>query len=315
LAPDEQALEAGCIVVFCQENYSQAVWTALQRTQEAEWFVRHQFASAPPSNPFDPYHPTVSPITVGKSFLHGGSWGQIVSGILATLQPKTYSASANWISSDVGYGIGDYAALLNQMDQFFARGADGPLTSPGNVAFYSLVDALGTRFDSPKFGRPGWDLAALSMNRRPNDLQAHVFGGVGDVDYLLPAAWSRGDTNLGTLGTFFHPNFFRNHEHLTLYGHVPGVNEYSNWQGNEWANVVATAVANPNPATANTTASPTSTAPTKPYPDPYSHTLRHYPHVPAPGNPTGLLTAADVTAVSGFSTPSYTKSGATKWIG
>jgi hypothetical protein len=82
LGPTEQAIEAGDVVVFVGENYGQDFWTSLTRTQEAEWFVRHQFSQAPPNGTSGN---TFQPITIDRSFLCGGSWGEIVSGVLATL--------------------------------------------------------------------------------------------------------------------------------------------------------------------------------------------------------------------------------------
>jgi hypothetical protein len=305
LGPSEQALEAGDLVVMVQENFDQDLWTSLQRTQEAEWFTRHQFAPRPPA---DRHGATFPAFDVGRAFLHGGSWGQIVAGTLALLQPRTYAGSANWILSDLAFGIGDYAQLKNHFDTYFGRTTWGLATDSSYTQFYTLVDLLGTRFDAPRFGRTGWDLAALCLDRRPNDLRVPVFGGVGDVDLVFPAAWSRKDGTLGSLATFHHPAYFRNREHGAAFGLVPSRQEYSTWNGDEWANLVA--AASQPPAATNQPIAPTAPSPSKVYPDPYTHTLRHV-HVPTPGQPD-LLASFDLHAGV---TPTFTKNGSIQWIG
>ncbi len=113
LGPKEQALEQGDIVVFVWERYSESFWTALQRTQEAEWYVRHTFAAGPPAPGF-PSTTSFAPLpSLGRSALWGKSWGRVVAQILALMQPNIYGGSAAWINSDIGYSLEDHWELEN----------------------------------------------------------------------------------------------------------------------------------------------------------------------------------------------------------
>ncbi len=289
--PKEQALEAGDLVVFVQENYSQNFWIGLQRTQEAEWFVRNVFAQAPPKPA--PGGGTVgnydSIASVGRAFLHGISWGQLVSTIYSRLQPKTYSGSVEWETSDIGYNLSDG----QELQFFFSLGLDrdGPprTTATNFVTFYQLVDLLGIRFDNPRHSQQPWDVAALSVNYRPSVVgvtDVPIFGEVGDNELYFSPFWPRSDPKLGS-GPHAAPRCFRNLSHSKWFGYTPGINEYAFYDGTEWSDLKSRSTG---PSAANSPLVPTTTPP-NPYPDPYSHTLRHV-HVTASTNPN-LLTEAD----------------------
>jgi hypothetical protein len=223
--------------------------------------------------------------------------------------------------SDLPYTIGDYSELLNHFDSYFGRAPWSLTTDSDYTHFYTLVDLLGTRFDSPKYNRAGWDLAALSMNRRPVDLKVPVYGGVGDTDLVFPAAWSRADASSlgGGVASNYHPKFFRNREHLAGWGFAPGVNEYSIWKGDEWSTLKNDAAATP--ATSNVSIAPPSsvTPPSPVYPTPYSHTLRHQRQAAVGVNLLSRLDLFNGMTNSGGSglprVPQYAKNSSIQWIG
>jgi hypothetical protein len=301
LGPKEQALEAGDIVVFVQENYSMSAWISLQRTQEAEYYTRNQFAPAPPHTGFASF----PAIPVGRSYVHGGSHGKIVSTILSLLQPKIYGGSAEWLLDDVGFGLQDQFELQNHFGAAMGRIPWTQTTDSIWSAYYNAIDLLGIRFDSPRFGRQPWDVGAFSFNRRPTDLSVPVYGGVGDAEFNFPMHWPLADT---TLSSNLHVKFYKNRAHEEFWGYVPGVNEFSFYTGNEWATLKGSGV----PAPQNSKLVPTTSPGTKPiYADPYSHTLRHV-HVTPPGNPNLL---AEIDIQNGM-TPTYKKPlPGLNWIG
>lgn len=49
LGPKCQAIEAGDVVAFVGENIGNNIWMSIQRTQDAEAFIRGEWASAPPA--------------------------------------------------------------------------------------------------------------------------------------------------------------------------------------------------------------------------------------------------------------------------
>ena len=261
LGIEEQALAAGDVVVSCQEAYSESIWFALQRTQEAEEFVRNQFI------------PTTLGVGVGYSFLYGGSWGGVVSAIFALLQPKIYAASTSWTVSDMGYAIGDRPELVNF--QFGALGMLPPSSTALDVRsaeINALVDMLGIRFDGTPAGQ--WDVAALSSNRR-GDLGVKVYGLAHNEDPLYNGFWSLDDSSINPK---FEGHLRKFMEHGAAWGVVPGKNEYAFYGGNEWSNITS----NASTATNNVSLIPAALAPTGStpvYPDPYSHTLRHDSHL------------------------------------
>ena len=294
LGPQEQAIEAGDVVVFVQENFSMGLWIALQRTLEAEWFTRNTFAAAPPG-PGGPF----PAVPVGHAYLAGGSFGEIVSMCFAMLQPKIYGGTTEWIMNDFGFGLRDHGELQWHVDLMAGRVPWGLPTDSLWSSFYNLVDLLGVRFDAPKFSRPGWDVAAFSVNRRPTDLKVPLYGSLGDIEYNHSGHWPAADKTLPTGGNLRF-ELYRNTPHESLWGYIPGVNEFSVFTGNEWATLKASGA----PAASNSALVPTSPAPSMPFPDPYSHTLRHV-HVDLPSNPP-LLSELDLHA--GLQPP-YRKSG------
>ncbi len=300
--PKEQAIEAGDLVVFVQENYSQNLWIGLQRTQEAEWWVRHEFANGPPK-PTPPGGNYGSITNLGRSFMHGSSWGQLVAPIYSLLQPKIYSGSTEWIMSDFGYELSDYWDLWRH----FAVGLDrlgwARTTDTTYVNFYQLVDLLGIRFDETRFSQPGWDVALFSANFRPGDMKVPVFGVVGDNDLVFSPHWSRGDAPLAGTSPYAAPRYFRNFSHNKSFGYIPSINEYSVYDGTEWQKLQQAAGGPWSNGPLVPATLPTSPNPWKPYPDPYTHTLRHE-HVATVN--AGLLTELDLH--QGMS-PSYQKPG------
>ncbi len=280
LGMQAQAIEDGDIVVYVGENMSNNLWISIQRTQEAEAFVRKEWATAPPGDPAA--YPAVP---VGNSFLDGLSWGQLSSGTMCFLQPAIYSGTAAWNINDFGYAQADYYDL--QYDVSVGLGHAGwlPGTDPIWSTQWALIDALGIRFDRPWPGQTGWDLAALSMNRRPGSLQLPVNGRLGDNEFNYPMHWPSKDSSLSPFGTngAFAPKFLKNWEHDPTAGFIPGVNEFAAWDGTEW-NTLESGGVIPSPTQLNPELVPSAAAPATPYPDPFTHTLRHVHVDPSPNH-------------------------------
>ncbi|MBL8840639.1 MAG: hypothetical protein JNL90_03815 [Planctomycetes bacterium] len=266
LAPTEQALERGDIVVVTQENLSESLWIALQRTQECEWFVREQLL---PSLGWklDP--------AVSRSYLIGHSWGGLVSTMLALLQPNVWAGAGEFLVDDLAYGVGD-SKLLKTLHQT-ATGMLPPElpNDPFFAPFHAMVDVLGTRFDAPQVLADGtpmqpWDLAGFSLAHRRHELQVPLRGFMSGEDWIINLHWIAGSHAA-------HPNFaveprqFTDHD--GVFGAREGVNEYSLWRGDEWATMVQQGTL----AGAARPLVPTTPPPAgRPvHPDPYSTTLRH----------------------------------------
>lgn len=275
LGIEEQALEAGDIVVVTQETYSQSIWMALQRTQEANEFVRSQFI------------PSTLGVGVGQSFLYGGSWGGIESAIYALLQPKIYAASGGWTVNDMGYAVGDHARLANFQMGALAMFPPWSTSLDMRVAeIFEMIDVLGIRFDNPG---GGWDVAALSSNRRPGDLGVKVYGLEANEDIGYNGFWSLAD---GSINSNFDGRLRRFMEHGAAWGVVPGKNEYAFHKGDEWATIVTNGAAT---TSVNPSLIPSGSAPSKVFPDPYAHTLHHAPHGASPNS--AFLTPLDLGLV------------------
>ncbi len=294
LGLQEQAIEDGDVVVYVGENIGNNLWISLQRTQEAEAYVRGEWSLAPPGDPA-----SYAPVPIARTHLDGRSWGQAMSATLCFLQPAIYSGTAAWNISDFRYAQGDHYDM--QGDRSAALGHAGWLlgTEPIWTTQWALIDALGIRFDDAKLGQQPWDLAAISMNRRPSGLQVPVYGVLGDNEFNWPMHWPSEDAAAGGFGAngSLATTFVKNWEHDPVSGFIPTVNEFAMWTGSEWSALEAAGVAT---AAANPDLVPTAVAPPKPYPDPYSHTLRHVHADPSPNHP--ILTQVD--AAEGL-TPSY----------
>lgn len=288
LGPTAQAIEAGDIVVFVGENYSLTPWTAFLRTQEAEAFVRGEWA---PNGPYREVGDDFDPIALDRSYLDGISFGALVSGFMALLQPKIYSGSTSWMINDLGFVFGDHYELQFEFDAAIGR---NPWLLPTDALWapiHAMVDLLGIRFDAPMFLQQPWDVAAFSTNRRPGDLDIPVFGWVGDLEVNFPFHWARQDPGTISSPGSLDLKFLKNCEHNQYFAYVPGVHEYSIYDGNEWSDLKA-AGSPLTPPVSNPELIPTATAPAKPFPDPYSHTLRHV-HV-GPINNQPVLTISDI---------------------
>ncbi len=289
-----QAIEDGDVVVYVGENIANNLWISLQRTQEAEAYVRNEWSQAPPR-----HAGTYATVPIARTHLDGRSWGQATAATFCFLQPAIYSGTAAWNMSDFGYAQADHYDM--QGDRSAALGHAGWLlgTDPIWTTQWALIDALGIRFDRYLPGLPGWDLAAISMNRRPSSLQVPVYGVLGDNEFNWPMHWPSEDAAAGGFGAngSLATTFVKNWEHDPVSGFIPTVNEFAMWTGSEWSALEAAGVAT---AAANPELIPTAPAPAKPYPDPYSHTLRHVHADPSPNHP--ILTQVD--AAEGL-TPSY----------
>ena len=312
LSPQEQALEAGDVVVFVTENQSDGLWVSLQRVQDAGWLVRGPFAIAPP-NPAGGYFPAIA--AFGRSFLDGGSWGCLMAYAMALLQPKLYAGSLGVVAtSDISFGIRDKIEL-----QTFYLASIGGLeysqpTDSNYAQWYNLVDLLDMRFDRPG---GGWDLAAFSMNRRTSagapSLQVPLQSFVGDEDHGINRHWQQRDVVANPL---FRQTARRNAEHGMGWGLKDGFNEYAVYTGTEWASMKqqgATTAENVplDPAAA----SPPTPPPAKVFPDPYAHTLRHDS---SHGESTsGFLVEDDLAATTtpSFKVPGLPSGGTVKRIG
>ena len=289
LGPKEQAIRDGDIVVFVQENYDMAISTALLRTQEAVWFTRNLFA---------PNVPGVDPplaLTIEGAYPHGNSFGQAMAAFLALAQPQYYRGVVDWITSDLGFEMGDFSELQFHFSAGLDRG-NFYRTAADNFFpdMYAFIDQLGIRFDDAQFGEEGWDIAAFSLNRRPWNVNLPMNGHVGEHEFQFPGSWSANDHTLFAAGSAAKLTLYRNRSHEEAGGVIPGVNEYGLFTGNEWSNAK-----NSNPPASHNRIVPRPpsaggpSAPLKPYPDPYSHTLRPPPSGPVGGN---VLTQIDARA-------------------
>ncbi len=282
LGPKEQAIAAGDIVVIVQENYGMAIATALARTQEAVWWARNVFAAAVPG---------ISPptaFTIEGAYLHGVSFGAAMAGFVALAQPQYYRGVVDWITSDLGFELGDFSEL----QWHFSAGIDnGPFQATTDNFFpdiYAFVDQLGIRFDRPVPPQTGWDLAAFSLNRRPLDVKIPIRGHIGEHERQFPGSWCVNDPALFASSASSSMTRYRNRAHEEAFGVVPTVNEYAIFDGTEWATAK-----NSNPPASFNRIVPLSPAPLKPYPDPYNHTLRPPPSGPFGGNVLTQLDARD----------------------
>jgi hypothetical protein len=226
LGPSAQAIEAGDIVVFVGENYSLTPWTAIQRTQEAEAFVRGEWAANPYREGEEPF----DEVELDRAFLDGISYGALVSGMMALLQPKIYSGSTAWMLNDFGFTLGDHYEMQFEFDAAFGRNYWQLPTDSLWAPIHAMVDVLGIRFDNPKLSQQPWDVAAFSTNRRPGDLKVPTYGWIGDLESNFPFHWARDDASNvpnGMLST----HYFKNCEHDQFWGYVPGAHEYSIYHG------------------------------------------------------------------------------------
>lgn len=87
LGPKEQAIDAGDIVVIVQENYGMSIPAALQRTQEAVAFVKHEWAAGNIAGLAD------FDVLFDGVYLHGTSFGQGMAMVLGLLMPTTFDGS------------------------------------------------------------------------------------------------------------------------------------------------------------------------------------------------------------------------------
>ncbi len=308
--PKEQALEKGDLVVFVQENFSASIWIGLQRTIEADWWVRNEFALAPPLPPWailpPPAPSTFPPITnLARSFTHGNSWGRTVAPIYCLLAPKVFAGSVEWLMSDYGFPLGDQWDLNQHLGVATGDGGFARTTETIYYNFTQLVDVLGVRFDHPRFGQPGWDVGLLSISHRPSELQVPIYGGVGDSEAAsFSPFWARADTTLhANMATNFKARIFRNVNHSYGWGYIPGINEYAVYDGTEWATVKFAPSGPANPRIV-----PTATPTERAYPDPYTHTLRHVHGGVAPGKPANPVLLTELDLQQGMQPP-YRKTG------
>ncbi len=267
LSPSEQALERGDVVVVTQENLSESLWIALQRTQECEWFVREQLL---------PSLGVKLDAAVSRSYLIGHSWGGLVSTMLALLQPQVWAGAGEFLVDDLGYGVGD-SKLLKTLHQT-ATGMLPPElpNDPFFAPFYAMVDVLGTRFDAPQTMADGtrmqpWDLGGFSLATRRRELAVPVRGFMSGEDWIVNLHWMADGARANPLFQV-EPRQFTDHD--GVFGARDGVNEYSIWSGDEWDRLLksGTLAGAPQPLVPTTPPPPTRPV----YPDPYSHTLRHH---------------------------------------
>ena len=268
LIPSEQAVARGDLVAIVKENISAEFHIALQRTQDAERFLRTTFLA----NHFG------EPVALGHSYLDGGSWGAQVSGMMALLQSAVYAGSLNAFIHDIGMalpGVGDFDRLEGQRRAAF--GGLPPAQSYSDrlaASLQRLVDLLGTRFDHPdlEYGMEPWDLGSLAITRRaPEDLAIPLFPIFGEEDTVLNVHWQLDD---GIDRPHYHLRLFRNLGHGGGYGVAEGINEFFLWTGDEWETMLASSTAGPNEV--NSALVPTVAPPVdfEPYPEPYGHSLR-----------------------------------------
>lgn len=288
----EQALDRGDIVIHVLENFSSDLWQALLRTQDAEFYVTKIW--------IDDHFPDRT-WDIGRAYIDGFSWGALVSGVFSLLQSAVYSGCHHIFQTDVGYhmlGVGDWNLLRSHRWAGYGSGDFERAHSNAQMKdLQLLVDMLGIRFDDPKDGMKPWDVAAFSINHRdPSEFKMPVKGGyIGAEDTACNWHWQYDDkvsrTNLGTnfvqnLAHGFYPNG-KGKPHA---GYDDGINEAHFSTTKEWNELITTTsgVQPDNPALV-----PGYDPPDHPYPDPYSHTLRHTPCADEKGA-VGLLTEAMV---------------------
>ncbi len=269
LGPSEQAIEAGDIVLIVRENYGMQIAASIARTHEAVLFTKNYWA-----NGHIPGRDGLS-FTLDGAYPHGRSFGQAMAMFLCLAQPQLYKGAVDWITSDLGFELGDFTELQGDFSAGLDRYAFKTSTSNFFPDIYALVDQLGCRFDEPLPGVQPWDLAAFSMNRRPGSISMPMDGHAGEHEFQYPGSWSKADA---TLNSNMVMTPMRNRAHEEALGVIPGFNEYSIFTGHEWYDIKRSGAT----AGTRTPVVPTATAPAKPYPDPYSHTLRH---VDPPGGP------------------------------
>lgn len=114
-------------------------------------------------------------------------------------------------------------------------------------------------------------MAVLSMNHRPGDVQIPLIGHVGDHEVQFSAGWP---SSMPSLSSQTPLTLYRNRAHTEQLGVLPNVNEFGIYDGSEWSALKALAGGGGSTPTRNRLV-PTSAPPHLPYPDPYSHTLRH----------------------------------------
>ncbi|MSR45980.1 MAG: hypothetical protein EXS13_02765 [Planctomycetes bacterium] len=105
LGPTEQAIEAGDIGVIARENYGMSIAASIARTHEAVLFVKDTWAN----NNVPGYDGTS--FAIDGAYPHGSSFGQAMAMFLCVLQPQLYNGAVDWITSDLGFELGDYSEL------------------------------------------------------------------------------------------------------------------------------------------------------------------------------------------------------------
>ncbi len=270
--PVDQAIKAGDMVVIVHEGVSSDLWNALQRTQEAQYFIRHHHLKTELGL-------TPAQIDDAKSFLYGGSWGGQVSQWFSMLQPDTYHGAAGAFASDMGiFIIGDWFKFAGHVQSGLGNGAFPQIFSNEPLKNMFLpIDLLGIRFDNPEPGLEGWDYAAFSLTHRrdddPNILQVPIYGNIGSEDLIFNYHWDV--QNL--VDSNFRVNYLKNVAHDGDHGMEDGKNEFFFTDNNEWSTLVSAGTSGNKVDLA-----PISSAPGyDPYPDPYTHLLRREDTGPA----------------------------------
>ena len=265
--PEEQAVERGDLVVTIAENYSADLWTALQRTQDAEKFVRQVFV---------PQVLGLPDVSLGHSYLAGGSWGGLVAAVLALLQPGIYAGAAADLLSNLEVGMqiasGD-ATRLKSHTNLALGGKIQPLHSDiPTKDLYLLMDVLGIRFDQPDAFMTGraWDLAVLSGHHRPNHVWVPIVGQWGCEDPGQNWHWHRRDAQFNPL---IDMRYLKHGDHGSVYGVRDGVNEFFPYDGSEWSTLIAGTA----PAGQNAPLVPEQAPPAEVSSRPYGRTVRATP--------------------------------------
>ncbi len=265
---DEQAVERGDFLVTVSENYSADLIVCIQRTQDAVRFFRDEFLPQK--------FPSIA-ANLGQFYVGGGSFGGLTSAIEAMLQPAVYDGSSSHLLAALDLTTssfsGDWARWFNSLRLLANSSVMYPVLSDLSTQhLYQAVDFLGIRFDHPDsfmIGR-AWDLANFVPHFRPGTVMIPITGFWGSEDAGQYWWWH---SKQSTYNSMVQLRFLKHGDHGSQFGATEGLNQFSPWDGNEWASLIAQSSQH----TFNPDLVPNTAPPPKVYADPYAHTVKHKP--------------------------------------
>jgi len=292
----DQAINIGDVVIGVVENTAADPWIMLLRSQEIEHYFRQWFPGY-----WLAHIDANQPIEIKDTFIIGISYGGVTAPMAASLQPRTYSGTWGYHTTDLAYARnrGDYGKMQgHRWAGFNGRGWEDVPATIHNFWFEQVANLFVDNFETrPTSTQQLWGIQALSLSERlhrlggATELKVPAHGILGDCDLGLNFHWMRSDFTHVTNGKLGY-QVIQGATHGDVFFVINGKNEYSVFDETELADLKGAKVT-PGPGTTNPPLIPSTPLP-KESPDPYSHTLRHV-HCPVPCPSTlNLLTDYDL---------------------